>query len=287
MGKKTKLKKTLKEVPLKVRRINISIIAVGDIHGEFKGFVEILSSAGLIDKSLNWKAKNKILIQMGDVIDRGRYGIKVYKALAKLQMQAAKFKSKVVRLIGNHEIEILKASYFLTNLPPDEISVFRKKLISDILGGKILAAFARQNFFFTHAGICSSLLLQLTRELSPKKPTAKNLADLINKIVFDAVFKGDFSHSVFNVSPRRGGTDEFGGVFWEDFKDLVLSEHKHSFRQVVGHTPVSKITVSDDGKIIAADVGICKTFYSGRAYLNITGKKIKVVDLAGKPVTRK
>jgi hypothetical protein len=269
-------KKPAKRPPKKIKPL---MIVVGDIHGELEGFIQILRHSRIVDKSLNWKAKNRILVQMGDVIDRGEFGIEVFDMLGKLALQARKFKSKVVRLIGNHEFEILRGNYYLTNIAQDEILTFRKKLISDVLNKRIISAFSYKGFLFTHAGICDGLLAELSHRLLPKKPTAKNIADLINSTVIKGVFKGDFKNPVFNISPFRGGMDEYGGIFWEDFRDLILSEHKHSFVQIVGHTPLTKITYSPNGKVIATDIGICKMYGAGRAYLEIRDAKVKIVNL--------
>lgn len=284
MTAKRKTKKITKKSHKKPVKTNVIktkpvVIAVGDIHGELEGFTHILHHERLADKSSNWKAKNTILVQLGDVIDRGQFGMEVYEMLDGFTHQSKKFKSKVIRLMGNHELEILRGNYFLTNISPDKISAFRKKLISDILGKRMVSAFAHGNFLFTHAGICDKLLKELTHRLKTKKPSAKKLADLINRIVIESVFKGDFTDPVFYISPFRGGTDDYGGVFWEDFRDLVLSKHKHSFVQIVGHTPLEKITSSPNGKVIATDTGMWKARASGRAYLKIRNGKVKVISL--------
>lgn len=46
-------------------------IVVGDVHGEFERLKEILTHAKLIDQEENWAGERSVLIQTGDVIDRG------------------------------------------------------------------------------------------------------------------------------------------------------------------------------------------------------------------------
>jgi calcineurin-like phosphoesterase family protein len=46
-------------------------IVIGDVHGELNGFKEILRHAGLIDDHDSWTGGRSLLIQTGDVIDRG------------------------------------------------------------------------------------------------------------------------------------------------------------------------------------------------------------------------
>jgi len=47
-------------------------IVIGDVHGEFAGLREILLHAGLINDRDSWTGGGTLLIQVGDVIDRGR-----------------------------------------------------------------------------------------------------------------------------------------------------------------------------------------------------------------------
>src|SRR5260370_40691467 len=47
------------------------IVAVGDVHGAYDRFVEILKTAGLIDDQLHWSGGRAHLVQTGDVVDRG------------------------------------------------------------------------------------------------------------------------------------------------------------------------------------------------------------------------
>jgi hypothetical protein len=256
------------------------IIVISDIHGEYRGFIELLNHSKAIDSSDNWKAKNKILIQMGDVIDRGSRSLQVYDLLDILQTQAKKHKSKVVRLLGNHELEILKRNEYLTTLPYHEVLLIRKKIVKDILAKKIIAAFYyKDKYVFTHAGIRDELINILAKEIAPVRLTPQRMVNKINDIFRTAVFKGDFSHPIFNISYRRGGESEFGGIFWEDLRDFASSKHGYKFKQIVSHTPINKVSVFNEGKTIAVDIGIFEGYGGGRSYLKIKSGKIKIVDL--------
>ena len=46
-------------------------IVVGDVHGDLTGLRDILGHAGLIDDRDRWTGSGSLLIQTGDVIDRG------------------------------------------------------------------------------------------------------------------------------------------------------------------------------------------------------------------------
>ena len=79
------------------------IIAVGDLHGDFTAWRDIARAAGLIDGDGDWTGKDTILVQTGDVVDRGPDSLKIIHDLMRLQNQAARGKGQVVSLVGNHE----------------------------------------------------------------------------------------------------------------------------------------------------------------------------------------
>ncbi len=47
------------------------VVALGDVHGDFRRFVEVLRHAGLIDLEKNWSGGKTHLVQTGDLLDRG------------------------------------------------------------------------------------------------------------------------------------------------------------------------------------------------------------------------
>ena len=79
------------------------IVAVGDIHGSFSGLVSILREASLIDEANRWTGGNTLLVQTGDLLDRGADVRPVMDLLISLQSQAEASGGKVVVIMGNHE----------------------------------------------------------------------------------------------------------------------------------------------------------------------------------------
>jgi hypothetical protein len=79
------------------------IVAIGDIHGAFDQFVAILRTAGLIDNRNRWSGKKAVLVQTGDVVDRGPDSRKALDLLRKLEGEAQRAGGRVVALLGNHE----------------------------------------------------------------------------------------------------------------------------------------------------------------------------------------
>lgn len=80
------------------------VVAIGDIHGDLKSLITSLILSGIINKSLNWIASNTLLIQLGDVVDRGSHALQIYKLFDKLRSQAPSFGGRFVGLLGNHEV---------------------------------------------------------------------------------------------------------------------------------------------------------------------------------------
>ena len=79
------------------------VVAVGDIHGNYEGFVTILQQAGLVDDETHWIGGDATFVQTGDVFDRGVDIRKILDLLMRLQDEAAAAGGEVVALIGNHE----------------------------------------------------------------------------------------------------------------------------------------------------------------------------------------
>ena len=79
------------------------IVAIGDLHGDYAAYLEIVKAAGVADAKGRWTGRDTVLVQMGDVPDRGPDTRKIIEHLQKLQAAAARAGGKVVTLVGNHE----------------------------------------------------------------------------------------------------------------------------------------------------------------------------------------
>ena len=79
------------------------IVAVGDLHGDYEAWLEIALKARLIDRRNRWTGGSTILVQTGDITDRGPDSLKIIRHLMKLQGQARRSGGRVVVVVGNHE----------------------------------------------------------------------------------------------------------------------------------------------------------------------------------------
>ena len=88
------------------RRCNedkLRIIAIGDIHGNYESFLKILYFANITIDPFHCKwsdsVKPTLLVQLGDLPDRGLHSLEAFKCLKDLQQSSAEFNSKVIRLV--------------------------------------------------------------------------------------------------------------------------------------------------------------------------------------------
>jgi len=80
------------------------VVAIGDVHGAFPEFVQILQKMGLINDKLQWSGGTTVFVQTGDVPDRGPATRAALDLLMRLESEAPKQNGKVIPLLGNHEV---------------------------------------------------------------------------------------------------------------------------------------------------------------------------------------
>ena len=87
------------------------VYSVGDLHGDYKSTVKILSSLGLMGSSGEWTGGNAILVQTGDITDRGDESGEIFRTLFRLQDEAPTQGGRVILLLGNHELMNLEDDF--------------------------------------------------------------------------------------------------------------------------------------------------------------------------------
>ncbi len=101
------------------------VVAIGDLHGDYGQYIEVMKSAGLIDKRGKWSGGETHLVQTGDITDRGADSRKIIDHLVKLSKQAKKKGGYVHLLIGNHETMNVVGD--LRYVDPGEFKAFTTK----------------------------------------------------------------------------------------------------------------------------------------------------------------
>ena len=253
-------------------------IVIGDIHGELDGLTEILIHAGLIDNHDTWSGGDSMLIQTGDVIDRGPFSRECVVLLRKLQTESISAKGEVVRLCGNHELMLIQGYFEYVNFSdPGDLA---GELKEEIAHGNVLASYSDGDRLYTHAGLRSAIRNVLVAEMMPEKQVHNiddidllQLSDHINNIFRGFVKKKHLAqHPIFHVGPERGGADPVGGIFWCDYSKISPSMEAWRIPQIFGHTPTRSNGVkSAHGlKLIDIDAGMCRVYGGARVYLEIS-----------------
>jgi hypothetical protein len=106
------------------------IVAIGDVHGAYDRFVEILRAAALVDDRGRWNGGRSILVQTGDVVDRGPDSRRALDLLRRLEGEAARAGGRVYPLLGNHEFMRLILDWRYVS--PEEIAAFRTADSADV-----------------------------------------------------------------------------------------------------------------------------------------------------------
>lgn len=98
------------------------IVAVGDLHGDYSAWMDIAHAAGLVDAADHWAGGKTILVQLGDIADRGPDSLKIVHSLQQLQAEAPRAGGRVVVVLGNHEAMNLLSDFRYTT--PGEYAAF-------------------------------------------------------------------------------------------------------------------------------------------------------------------
>ncbi|MFH0837638.1 MAG: metallophosphoesterase [Patescibacteria group bacterium] len=85
------------------------VISIPDIHGDVAALKKSLQALDLTDSNDNWIGGSKVLVLLGDYIDRGETNLEVLDYLIKIKKQAEDAGGRVDLLVGNHESMMIGA----------------------------------------------------------------------------------------------------------------------------------------------------------------------------------
>jgi len=80
------------------------LVAIGDLHGDLAAARAALRAAGAIDASDRWIGGELVVVQTGDVLDRGDDEQAIFDLIARLEREAQAAGGAVIMLLGNHEL---------------------------------------------------------------------------------------------------------------------------------------------------------------------------------------
>ena len=258
------------------------IVAIGDIHGDIKALFKALYKANIIKTNGEWDKKNKrtIVIQLGDLLDRGGRGqadtdnykeeIEILQYIEYLNKKAQEVDSAFITLIGNHELMNILGDFryvsanAMKGMGGEE---GRRKLfaaggpIAKHLGCCSYGICKIGDWTFVHAGV-------LPQHLKDDNFSFSSVNQLVRGIMRGTVKK-------HNLNPSQR---EFifgnNGLFWtrELAKDnpncslanesvSILNNEKGNGGIIVGHTiQKNGINSKCGGKVWAIDTGMSDAF---------------------------
>jgi hypothetical protein len=198
---------------------------MADVHGDYDGVIRILTKANLIDENTNWIGNDTILIQTGDVMDKGDQVGDVLELFAKLKRQS----NTVIMLMGNHELMNLLGVFSHEKYRPF-VRTFNTSAIIPVGSQRIL---------FSHAGF--------TKEFIPY------MNDWVHEDHVLLWKNGPFWNRFFSLEPNETKVCE------ELQQTLDLT---HTTRMVIGHTVFPGVHTRCNGQLVLADVGFSR-YYRG------------------------
>ncbi|CAB4424112.1 unnamed protein product [Rhizophagus irregularis] len=265
------------------------IVAIGDLHGDFKQTIKVLHLANIIDDNKNWSGSNGILVQTGDIVDRGPDCLMIYEFFEKLRKEAEKVGGKVINLFGNHELMNLQLDW--RYVTPEDINTFGSKKdriaafsSKGYIGKSFRSSFqvvaiVEQDTLFVHGGVNlqwankgiekinqlgAGLVEKCTDALADGKQKVIAASDEISIVHPD----GPLWNRKFAYNDDKATEKEV---------DEVLEVLKIK-RMVVGHTPLGKkIKSRFHGKVYVIDVGLSEHYGSNLAALEIIGDKVREI----------
>ena len=80
------------------------LVAIGDLHGDLAAARAALRTAGAIDERDRWIGGALVVVQTGDVLDRGDDEQAILDLLARLEGEARAAGGALIMLLGNHEL---------------------------------------------------------------------------------------------------------------------------------------------------------------------------------------
>ncbi len=98
------------------------IVAVGDLHGDHDAWRAIARASGIMDAKGRWGGGKTILVQMGDIVDRGPQSLMIIRDLMRLQREAKRKGGQVYVIVGNHEAMMMTGD--MRYATPGEIAAF-------------------------------------------------------------------------------------------------------------------------------------------------------------------
>lgn len=92
------------KLEFKRREAPAKVFAIGDLHGDLQATKRVFRVAGVVDPNDAWVGGNSVVVQTGDVLDRGNEERPLLEWLERVAQAAEAAGGALHRINGNHEI---------------------------------------------------------------------------------------------------------------------------------------------------------------------------------------
>lgn len=236
------------------------VVAIGDIHADPEAAKATLKMAKLIDDTGHWTGGETVLIQTGDVTDKGPSSRQVITLLTTLRAQARAAGGDVIAVLGNHEVMNLvgdwrgvrSADLGEYDAPETRMADLRPRgVMGQWIHSAHMVVFSGDTVF-VHGGVSAEMASLGRQQLSSVQ--AKHVGVDAMKALFGS-----------------GGPMWYRGYLLDD-EEAACSEVKRALaqlrarRMVMGHTTQKdgKIRTRCGGAIVGIDTGI--SAYAGHNF---------------------
>ncbi len=236
------------------------LFALGDIHGDLYGAINALRAAALVNRFGNWTGGCAVVVQTGDIADRGPQVLATYIFFLQLRKEAEASGGRIVMLLGNHEL--LNFQGETTYVNTDElqrvggVSAWKALFAVDGTYRQQLAdnpaAMLINSVVFVHAGILPQF--------------AALGIDGINKNARDAIAAGRWNQGILGDTGPFWTREIITQAMSNQCQTLSLSlSLLGAERMVVGHTiqQDKKFHSYCGGALVAIDIGFSRAIFGG------------------------
>jgi hypothetical protein len=293
------------------------IVAVGDIHGDYDAYMAILKLAGLVDAKGRWAGGKTVLVQVGDIPDRGPDTKKIIEHMMALEKQAKRKGGSLVALVGNHEAMNMTGD--LRYVTPGEFAAFATRGSARLREtyfknrfDELAAHYRAKDPALDDAGVRAAFEAEVPLGYLEHRlawsPEGKFGAWVLQHDAVRVIGETLFVHggispayaalSVDEINARvraalaAGGGDILtgeDGPLWHRAAADDTAEGEAAVaaalaafgvrRVVMGHTPSLKgIRALYGGRAVVIDTGASKFYGGARSYLKISGGEAIAVD---------
>lgn len=268
------------------------LVAIGDIHGDIKALEVALKASGLIDDRRQWVGAQTLLVQTGDVLDRGDDEQEILDWLDALTKQARRDGGDVLQLLGNHET--MNAMGDLRYVTPGGFKDFEDVpgLEEAARAHQELPAIARHRMAAFEPGGPYALRLSHFPVVAQVGKTLFVHGGVTREHVDEGLVKINTQTSMWlrALGPMPAIVADDQGPLWlrvfSSQDDPVTCARldealkaANATRMVVGHTVQRQgITSACEGKVWRIDVGMAAHYGGSPQALELRGEQVRIID---------